>query len=160
MEPIKNALAQAGDLVQQVAHTVVDAIRGTESEETATNNNEKSKDKKNDDDDGEKTEQNIDSKQKKFDKEQDATLQKSEITASSGGYRDPAPRSDAKVLATSWPDLIGKTRHEAEELIKAKGYSNIKVMKKGTSSTTEHDESRVIIFVDDNDVVVEEPKVG
>jgi hypothetical protein len=33
-------------------------------------------------------------------------------------------------------------------------------MKKGTSSTTEHDESRVILFVDDNDIVVEEPKVG
>ena len=40
------------------------------------------------------------------------------------------------------------------------GYSNIKVLKKGTSSTTEHDESRVILFVDENDVVVEEPKVG
>jgi hypothetical protein len=40
------------------------------------------------------------------------------------------------------------------------GYLNIKVLKKGTSSTTEHDESRVILFVDDNDVVVEEPKVG
>jgi hypothetical protein len=40
------------------------------------------------------------------------------------------------------------------------GYSNIKVLKKGTSSTTEHDESRVILFVDDNDIVVEEPKVG
>jgi hypothetical protein len=39
------------------------------------------------------------------------------------------------------------------------GYSNIKVLKKGTSSTTEH-ESRVILFVDDNDIVVEEPKVG
>jgi len=40
------------------------------------------------------------------------------------------------------------------------GYSNIKILKKGTSSTTEHDESRVILFVDDNDIVVEEPKVG
>ncbi len=40
------------------------------------------------------------------------------------------------------------------------GYSNIKIFKKGTSSTTEHDESRVILFVDDNDIVVEEPKVG
>lgn len=92
-------------------------------------------------------------------------------------------QSDAKVLQTSWPDLKGKTRHEAEELIKAKGkekeerfpmkksalmnfvssslgYSNIKVMKKGTSSSTEHDESRVILYVDDNDIVVEEPKVG
>jgi len=107
-----------------------------------------------------KTEKNIDSKQRKFDKEQDATLQKSEITAPTGGYQDPAPKSDAKVLATSWPDLKGKTRHEAEEFIKARGYSNIKILKKGTSSTTEHDESRVILFVDDHDVVVEEPKVG
>lgn len=86
-------------------------------------------------------------------------------------------KSDAKVLATSWPDLVGKTSHAAQEIIKAKGiltwwylnmcvpffllgYSNIKVLKKGTSSTTEHDESRVILFVDDNDIVVEEPKVG
>ena len=30
-------------------------------------------------------------------------------------------QSDAKVLATSWPDLKGKTRHEAEEFIKARG---------------------------------------
>jgi hypothetical protein len=40
------------------------------------------------------------------------------------------------------------------------GYSNIKILKKGTSSSTEHDESRVILFVDDHDIVVEEPKVG
>lgn len=40
------------------------------------------------------------------------------------------------------------------------GYSNIRVLKKGTSASTEHDESRVIIFVDDDDIVVEEPKVG
>lgn len=40
------------------------------------------------------------------------------------------------------------------------GYANIKVLKKGTSSTTEHDESRVILFVDENDIVVEEPIVG
>lgn len=71
--------------------------------------------------------------------------------------------------------MKGKTRHEAEEFIKSKGnllsmihsfncllsgYSNIKVLKKGTCSSTEHDESRVILFVDDNDIVVEEPKVG
>jgi hypothetical protein len=34
MEPIKNALAQAGNLVQQAAHTVVEAIRGGETEES------------------------------------------------------------------------------------------------------------------------------
>jgi hypothetical protein len=33
-------------------------------------------------------------------------------------------------------------------------------LKKGTCSSTEHDESRVILFVDENDIVVEEPKVG
>ncbi|CAF1454452.1 unnamed protein product [Adineta ricciae] len=149
MEPIKNALSQAGDLVQQVAHTVVDAIRGTDNEQASKDNDDKPK-----------TEQNIDSKQKKFDKEQDSSIQKSEITTPPGGYQDSAQQSDAKVLATSWPDLVGKSRHDAEEYIKARGYSNIKVMKKGTSSTTEHDESRVILFVDDNDVIVEEPKVG
>jgi len=46
---------------------------------------------------------------KKFDKQQDATIQKSEITAPPGGYHDTAQKSDAKVLATSWPDLKGKT---------------------------------------------------
>ncbi len=49
---------------------------------------DEAKGKQNDD---EKTEQNIDSKQNKFEKEQDATLQKSEITSSSGGaYQDIA----------------------------------------------------------------------
>jgi len=38
MEPIKNALAQAGNLVQQAAHTVVEAIRGGETEETKKDN--------------------------------------------------------------------------------------------------------------------------
>jgi hypothetical protein len=33
-------------------------------------------------------------------------------------------------------------------------------LKEGTSPTTEYDESRVILFVNDNDIVVEEPKVG
>ncbi|CAF1464722.1 unnamed protein product, partial [Adineta steineri] len=155
MESIKNALTQAGDYVQQAAHTVVEAIRGNENEETPKDDADHSKGS----DDDEKKEKNIDSKTKKFDKEQDATLQKSEITSTAGGYQDSAQKSDAKVLATSWPDLKGKTRQEAEERIKAKGYSNIKIMKKGTSSTTEHDESRVMLFVDDNDIVVEEPKV-
>jgi len=107
-----------------------------------------------------KLKKTIDSKQKQFDKKQDVTIHKSQITSSHGGYHDTAQKSDAKILATSWPDLKGKTRHEAEEFIKARGYSNIKVLKKGTSSTTEHDESRVLLFVDDNDIVVEEPKVG
>jgi hypothetical protein len=79
MDSIKDALAQASNLVQQAAHTVVEAIRGGENEETKK------------DEDDEKTEKNIDSKQRKFDKEQDATLQKSEITVQSGGYQDPAP---------------------------------------------------------------------
>ncbi len=49
---------------------------------------DEAKGKQNDD---EKTEQNIDSKQHKFEKEQDATLQKSEITSASGGaYQDIA----------------------------------------------------------------------
>jgi len=40
MEPIKNALSQAGNLVQQAAHTVVEAIRGTdETEEKTTKDN-------------------------------------------------------------------------------------------------------------------------
>jgi hypothetical protein len=34
MEPIKNALAQAGNLVQQAAHSVVEVFRGGDSEET------------------------------------------------------------------------------------------------------------------------------
>ena len=34
MEPIKNALAQAGNLVQQAAHSVVEVLRGGDSEET------------------------------------------------------------------------------------------------------------------------------
>lgn len=38
MEPIKNVLNQAGDFVQQVAHTVVDAIRGGENEEEKKDN--------------------------------------------------------------------------------------------------------------------------
>lgn len=33
-------------------------------------------------------------------------------------------------------------------------------MKKGTSSSTDHDESRVILYVDEHDIVVEEPRVG
>ena len=33
MEPIKNALAQAGNLIQQAAHTVVEAIQGGENEQ-------------------------------------------------------------------------------------------------------------------------------
>lgn len=36
MEPIKNALAQAGNLVQQAAHAVVEALQGTEHTETTT----------------------------------------------------------------------------------------------------------------------------
>jgi hypothetical protein len=36
MEPIKNALSQAGNAIQQAAHTVVEAIRGGDSEETKT----------------------------------------------------------------------------------------------------------------------------
>lgn len=148
MEPIKNALAQAGDFVQQAVHAVVEVFQGNDETQGATASSETEQDK------------NIDSRTKQFEKEQTATLEKSEITKSTGGYQDAAKKSDAKVLQTSWPDLKGKTRHEAEELIKAKGYSNIKVMKKGTSSSTEHDESRVILYVDDNDIVVEEPKVG
>lgn len=31
-------------------------------------------------------------------------------------------QSDAKVLPTSWPDLIGKTLTEAQEIIRAKGF--------------------------------------
>jgi hypothetical protein len=38
MEPIKNALSQASTFVQQAAHTVVEAIRGGENEETTTDN--------------------------------------------------------------------------------------------------------------------------
>jgi hypothetical protein len=34
MEEIKNALSQAGNLVQQAAQTVADAFRGGETEET------------------------------------------------------------------------------------------------------------------------------
>jgi hypothetical protein len=34
MDSIKDALAQASNLVQQAAHTVVEAIRGGENEET------------------------------------------------------------------------------------------------------------------------------
>ena len=78
MDSIKDALTQAGNLVQQAAHTVVEAIRGGENEESKNA--------------GDTPDKNIDSKQRKFDKEQDATLQKSEITASSGGYQDPAPK--------------------------------------------------------------------
>ena len=39
MEPIKNALSQAGNAIQQAAHTVVEAIRGGDSEETTTKDN-------------------------------------------------------------------------------------------------------------------------
>ena len=96
MEPIKNALSQAGDLVQQVAHTVVDAIRGTDNEEQSKDNvgyeNEETMFKFLFQDEKPTTEQNIDSKQKKFDKEQDSSMQKSEITTSPGGYQDPAQR--------------------------------------------------------------------
>ncbi len=38
MEPIKNALSQASNLVQQAAHTVVEALRGGETEETTKDN--------------------------------------------------------------------------------------------------------------------------
>jgi len=38
MEPIKNVLTQAGNLVQQAAHTVVEAFRGGEEEETKKDN--------------------------------------------------------------------------------------------------------------------------
>ncbi len=34
MDTIKDALTQAGNLVQQAAHTVVEAIRGGENNET------------------------------------------------------------------------------------------------------------------------------
>lgn len=34
MEQIKDVLTQAGNLVQQAAHTVVEAIRGGDSDET------------------------------------------------------------------------------------------------------------------------------
>ncbi|CAF0898747.1 unnamed protein product [Rotaria sp. Silwood1] len=152
MEPIKNALNQAGNLVQQAAHSVAEVFY---SSETTTDDIDKTKETRNDDED-----KNIDSKQNKFAQEQDTNIQKSDIKTSSRAYEDKPQESDAKVLATAWPDLKGKTRHEAQEFIKAKGYSNVKILKKGTSSTTEHDESRVILFVDDNDVVVEEPKVG
>ncbi|CAF1211656.1 unnamed protein product [Rotaria magnacalcarata] len=130
MESIKHALNEAGKLVQQTAHSEADVFHTTE---TTT------------DHDG--------------NKEKHGNVQKSDIKTSRA-YEDKPQESDAKVLATSWPDLKGKTRQEAEELIKAKGFSNVKILKKGTSSTTEHDESRVILFVDDNDIVVEEPKVG
>ncbi len=55
---------------------------------------DQTKGKQNDSDDDEKTEQNIDSKQKKFDKEQDASIQKSEITSTPGGYQDSAQKVD------------------------------------------------------------------
>jgi hypothetical protein len=38
MEPIKNALNQAGSLVQQAAQTVADAFRGSDNEEMVTDN--------------------------------------------------------------------------------------------------------------------------
>jgi hypothetical protein len=38
MEPIKNALSQAGNLVQQAAHSVAEAFRGGETEETTKDN--------------------------------------------------------------------------------------------------------------------------
>jgi hypothetical protein len=34
MEPIRNALAQAGNLVQQAAYSVVEVLRGGDSQET------------------------------------------------------------------------------------------------------------------------------
>ncbi len=52
---------------------------------------DQTKGKQNDD---EKQEKNIDSKQKKFDKEQDDTIQKSEITTTAGGYKDPQQKVD------------------------------------------------------------------
>ncbi|CAF3937070.1 unnamed protein product [Rotaria sp. Silwood2] len=152
MDPIKNALNQAGNFVQQAAHTVAEVFHISE---TTTDDVDKTNEKRDDDED-KNIETNIDSKQKKFEQEQSAKIQKTDKKTSSRAYEDKPQESDAKVLATSWPDLKGKTRHEAEEIIKAKGI----VLKKGTSSTTEHDESRVILFVDDNDIVVEEPKVG
>jgi len=97
---------------------------------------------------------------KQFEKQQYAAIRKSGIIRSFGCYHDIPQESDAKVLATCWPDLQGETRREAENFIKADGYSNIEILKEGTSPTTEYDESRVILFVNDNDIVVEEPKVG
>lgn len=38
MEEVKNVLSKASDLVQQAAHTVVDAVRGGNTEETTKDN--------------------------------------------------------------------------------------------------------------------------
>ena len=86
MEQIKDVLTQAGNLVQQAAHTVVEAIRGGEGEETKKDESEQNKEK---DQQDEGKEKNIDSKQKKFEQEQDASLQKSPVASQSGGYQDP-----------------------------------------------------------------------
>ena len=80
MEPIKNALAQAGNLVQQAAHAVVEVFQNTDNSEA------KGDDEKSDED------KNIDSKQKQFEDEQQVTLDKSGITKSSGGYQDQAQK--------------------------------------------------------------------
>ena len=53
MDSIKDALTQAGNLVQQAAHSVVEAIRGGETEETNK-------------DEDDKSEKNIDSKQREI----------------------------------------------------------------------------------------------
>jgi hypothetical protein len=52
---------------------------------------DKTKEKGSDDEDA-KTEKNIDSKQKKFDQEQHATIEKSDITTPTGGYHDKAQK--------------------------------------------------------------------
>lgn len=80
MEPIKNALAQAGDFVQQAVHAVVEVFQGNDETQGATASSETEQDK------------NIDSRTKQFEKEQTATLEKSEITKSTGGYQDAAKK--------------------------------------------------------------------